>query len=87
MSGAPTPNDGPGMLDVPDMIGHASAYVEANVAGIGSGVVFKQSEWVVTLRIASRRSTQIAGVGALFDLEQEATPARTVDPHCAVRGS
>ena len=66
-------SDGPGMLDIPDMIGDDSAYVEANEAGIGSMVVFKKGDWVVTLHTAQGR-----GISPLVDLEQLTELARKV---------
>ena len=65
--------EGSGMLDLPDGIGDASAFQEANEAGIGSIVVFKKGEWVVTIHTA-----QGAGVSPLVSLEQLTALARIV---------
>ncbi len=62
-----------GMSDLPDKIGDASVYVEVNEAGIGSMVVFKKGEWVVSLHTAQRD-----GVSPIVDLEKLTTLARTV---------
>ena len=59
--------------DISDEIGDASAYRQANEAGIGSVVVFKKGEWVISLHTA-----QGAGVNPLVDLDQLITLARLV---------
>ena len=65
--------EGSGMRDIPDNIGDASAYLEANKERIGSVVVFRKGEWVVTLHTA-----QATGISPLVNLEQLKTLARIV---------
>ncbi len=61
------------MVDLPDSIGDASLYIEANEAGIGSMVVFKKGLWLVTLH-----TTQSASATPLVDLAGVETLARIV---------
>ena len=61
------------MQDTPITIGDASAFWEANESGIGSLVVFKKGEWVVSLYTA-----QADGVTPLMDIEDIQALARTV---------
>ena len=63
----------PGMQDLPDNIGDASSFAEANESDVGSLVFFKKGEWVVTLHTA-----QPDGVTPLVDLAGLEALARTV---------
>jgi hypothetical protein len=54
---------GSGMLDLSPRVGDEAVYLEPNSAGIGSMVVFRKGEWVVTLHTA-----QADGVEPLVDL-------------------
>ena len=62
-----------GMAPLPGGVGDAAAYFEAQGGGIGSMIVFKKGEWVVTLHTA-----QGSGISPLVDLEQLTTLARAV---------
>ena len=58
-----------GLQDFSEAIGDAASFIEPNEAGIGSMVIFRQGEWVVTLYTAQRDGitllVDLAGVGAL----------------------
>ena len=70
--------EGPGMQDLPRAIGDASAFLEANDGGIGSMIVFRKGEWVISLHTA-----QGTGIAPLVDLEQLTTLARLVEDRIA----
>ncbi len=61
--------EGSGMLELPDNIGDASAFQEANDAGIGSIVVFKKGEWAVSMHTA-----QGAGIDPLDRISKSTSP-------------
>ena len=58
-----------GLQDFSEAIGDAASFIEPNEAGIGSMVIFRQGEWVVTLYTAQRDGitplVDLAGVEAL----------------------
>ncbi|MDA1035689.1 MAG: hypothetical protein O3B65_02270 [Chloroflexi bacterium] len=66
--------DDSGMLDLPTEIGDASAYFEVNAGGIGTMLVFKKGEWVVTLHTAQPAGqTPMTDLGGLTALAQIVT--------------
>ena len=62
-----------GMQDMPVAIGEASVHLELNQDGIGSMVIFRKGEWVVTLHTA-----QEAGADPLVGLNHLAALAQVV---------